>query len=398
MIGDKGSYAVGDELDVRVIKLVPQGLGLGFAERLTVFVPLAAAGDVVRVRIDRLQKRTAFAKIIEVLEPSPQRVEPRCPHFGICGGCDLQHITYEAQLGAKSYIVSDCLLRIGRIDTAGEIKIVPNPQPYGYRGRARWHADRVRRTIGYYGHGSHDVVDIETCPILMPDLLDAFIKLRHEIDWDTMWSERLEIDAVCGDNRGVSIVSSEQTEPIDEVTVTTSDTEYTFSARAFFQGSLTLLKELLDAALDGVSGSNALDLYSGVGLFTLPIARHFAHVTGVEGNAYAVEFARKNAKKAGLDNINFVARGVRDHLATLAKENIDFVLLDPPRSGTEKSVIAEIARLGPREICYVSCEPSILARDLRSLLDAGYLLDKVLAFDMFPQTHHVETVARLRRS
>ena len=138
---EKTTYASGDLLDLKIEKIVPRGFGLAFAEGLTVFVPLAVAGDSVRVKIDQIKKRTAFADIVEVLEPSPNRIKAPCPHFGVCGGCDFQQMNYESQLQAKIDIIRDCLKRIGKIELEN-LGIEPSPQQFKYRSRARWHADR----------------------------------------------------------------------------------------------------------------------------------------------------------------------------------------------------------------------------------------------------------------
>lgn len=389
-------YSVGDELQVRIEKIVPRGLGLAFAERLTIFVPLAAAGDQVRVKINELKKRTAFAEIVEVLEPSPDRVTPPCQYFGICGGCDFQQLSYEAQLAAKVAIIRDCLQRIGKVEFEGEIRIIPSPQPLGYRSRAKWHADRDGKKFGYYGRYSHDVADVETCPILTPTLQNELTRLRSSLEWDTMWNDRLEIEAASGDGEQVSVYSAELLEQTAEISFTAHEEKYSFSARSFFQGNQLLIGELIDAALGSSNGDKALDLYCGVGLFALPMARRFAQVIGVEGNSDAVGFARKNARAAGLENVNFVARSVGEYLESHELKDTDFLLLDPPRSGTEKHAIRDIARLRPKQIAYISCEPSILARDLAVLTAAGYTIDSITALDLFPQTHHVETVVRLK--
>ena len=151
----------GKILDVRIEKIVPNGYGLGFAEGLTVFVSLAAPGDRVRVKLNQIKGRTAFAEIVEILEPSPERVAPPCVYFGRCGGCDFQQMDYAAQLRAKTAIVRDSLTRIGKINYPGEIEIVGSPRPFGYRSRAQWHLDTRRRRIGYFRRTSHDIIDSE---------------------------------------------------------------------------------------------------------------------------------------------------------------------------------------------------------------------------------------------
>lgn len=389
-------YTKGDVLDVTIEKIVPRGLGLAFAENLTVLVPLAAPGDELRVAIRELKKRTAFADIVSVTRSGPRRVAPECELYGKCGGCDMQHMDYRAQLDAKKGFVRDCLQRIGKIEFDGEIEMIPSPQPFEYRSRARWHIDRQRRTLGFYARESHDVIDVPHCPILSPGLQSSLEYLRENMNWDIIWSDKAAIEAASGEDGRVSIHSSEADEPAAELSFTVAGETYAFSAEAFFQANKFLIAELVDAAVSDSTGDKAIDLYSGVGLFTLPLARRFAAVTAVEDNPESAIIAQKNIDNARLENVKLVARSVEQFLRENETTNIDFLLLDPPRAGTAKSVISAIANLKPAVISYVSCEPSILARDLRVFVDAGYKIDSITALDMFPQTHHVEAVVRLR--
>lgn len=376
-------------------KIVPRGLGLAFAENLTVLVPLAAPGDELRVAIREIKKRTAFADIVAVTRAGPRRVAPPCELYGKCGGCDMQHMDYKAQLDAKKGFVRDCLLRIGKIEFDGEIRMVPCPQPFEYRSRARWHVDRQRRTLGFYARESHDVIDVAHCPILTPGLQSSLEYLRESTNWESIWSDNATLEVASGEAGRVSIWSSEDGEPAVELSFTVAGETYRFSAETFFQANKLLIDELIAAAVDNVRGETAIDLYSGVGLFTLPLARRFTRVTAVEDDPESALLAKKNIDDARLENVNLVAGGVERFLRENTSTNIDLVLLDPPRSGTARNVIAAIAELRPAAISYVSCEPSILARDLRNLVDAGYEIISITALDMFPQTHHIETVVRL---
>ncbi len=394
---EKTKYAPGDTLDLKIEKIVPRGFGLAFAEGLTVFVPLAVAGDSVRVKIDQIKKRTAFADIVEVLEASPNRIQPPCPHFGVCGGCDFQQMNYESQLRAKLDIIRDCLKRIGKIDFDG-LGIEPSPMEFEYRSRARWHADRDERVIGYYAADSHEIVNVATCPILVPQLEDTLISLQKNTKWKDVMAGRTDIDASVADRGEVSIYSPDLVEPTVDITYTHDGVEYAFSARSFFQGNQFMISKLVETALNGASGETALDLYCGVGLFALPMAKKFSHVIGVEENPEAVKFAKQNKARAGLSNVEFKRVRVREFLAGHQLDRTDFVLIDPPRAGADLGTIERIAEMRPKQIAYVSCEPSILARDLRILLDRGYRIDNITALDLFPQTHHVETVARLSLS
>lgn len=388
-------YQIGDEIEVEIQKIVPRGFGLGFAEGLTVMVPLAASGDRLRVRIADLKKRVAFAEIVEVVTPGPNRIEPPCPYFGTCGGCDFQQLNYPAQLAAKVAIIDDCLRRIGKIEPANEINVMASPAEFGYRSRARWHLDRERGAIGYYARNSHDVVDVAACPILTPELEGELTKLREDIRWEDIWADQAEIEAASGDGGEVSRFSNDTAHASRDLTFSSGGFDYKFSSETFFQANKLLIPSLIDAAIGELNGDTAFDLYAGVGLFTLPLASKFVAVTAVEGNPKSVRYAKQNVANAGLNNVKIINDGVAGFLNGNSKRRVDLVLLDPPRSGPEPQTINRIAALRPAQISYVSCEPSILARDLRTLIDAGYRIDKITAVDLFPQTHHVETVVRL---
>lgn len=390
-------YKVGERLDIKIEKVVPGGYGLGFAEKLTVLVPLAAVGDHLRVQITYLKKRLAFAEIVDVAEPSNLRIEPPCPYFGTCGGCDFQQMSYPAQLVAKVAMIRDSLQRIGKIDYSDDIAVIASPHDFGYRSRARFHLDPESNAIGFFARDSHNVIDITHCPILTPGMQSTLEYLRENVDWLMIGPEGAEVEAV-SDGEHVSIFSRELIEPNTEISVEAAGERYAFTAETFFQANRFLIDALVEAAIGGATGKTALDLYCGVGLFALPLGRRFERVIGVEGNPTSIAFAKQNAARAELENVSFVSTGVGEFLEGHDLANTDFVLLDPPRSGPEKYTVASIARIKPAEISYVSCDPAILARDLRELLDAGYVIQKITAIDLFPQTHHVETVVRLKLS
>ena len=389
------NYKTGDVIEVRVEKIVPRGFGLAFAENLTVLIPLSVPGDILRVRIREIKKQMAFAEIVEVRQRGLTRIEPPCEYFGTCGGCDFQQMNYAAQLAAKAGILRDCLHRIGKIEYEAEIPIIPSPQEFTYRSRARWHIDRDQKTIGYFRRDSHEVIDINSCPILTPGLQSTLEYARESMNWETLWSDRAEMEAATGDDGGVSIYSADMAEPTTDLSFAINGDKYVFSAQSFFQANKFLVPDLIEAAVAGARGDTAFDLYSGVGLFTIPLAKRFANVVAVEENAVAVDFAKKNIAGARLTNVRLVGSSVGRFLSENQKKRLDFILIDPPRSGTEKQTIPAIAKLKPANISYVSCEPSILARDLRVFMDAGYAIEKITALDLFPQTHHVETVVRL---
>lgn len=381
-------------LEVKIEKIVPGGFGLGFADGLTVFVALAAPDDFLKVRVREKKGKVVFAEIVEILRASPERRTPPCVYFGRCGGCDFQQLDYGAQLRAKVAIVRDCLQRIGKINYEKEIPIAAGPDELHYRARAQWHVDARKRKIGYFRRHSHDVIDVETCPILAPPLQKTLSEFRENLNWEDFWSEKAEIETAT-DGTNVSVFSSEIIAPTDEIAFAAGGENYLFDARSFFQGNRFLVEDLVRLAIDGAEGANALDLFCGVGLFTLPLARRFEKVFGVEASAEAIEFARKNSENARLGNVEFFAEAVGEFLSETDLPTIDFVLLDPPRAGAESAAIdALLEKIRPARISYVSCDPATLARDLKRLTDS-YDIESIAAVDLFPQTHHVETVVRL---
>ncbi|MDI1240424.1 MAG: class I SAM-dependent RNA methyltransferase [bacterium] len=382
-------------LEVSIERIVPRGFGIAHADGMTIFVALAAPGDRVKIEIDGRKGLVAFAEIVEIVEGGPNRITPPCPYFGTCGGCDFQQMSYPEQLASKVEIIRDCLRRIAKIDYAGEIAIIASPKEFEYRSRAQWHLDPNTRGIGYYKRNSRDLVDIERCPKLVPGLNETLERVREELPWENVWSEKAYIEAASGDD-GVSINSPRLIEP-QEISFSAAGEGFKYSADVFFQGNQFLIPQLIEAAVSGAEGNLALDLYCGVGLFSLPMARKFTNVIGIEENPGAIKYAKRNATDNGHTNVKFRAESVRRYLSTDPPANVDFVLLDPPRAGTEKETMTNLIALGARQISYVACEPSVLARDLKRFNEAGYKLDSVTAVDLFPQTHHVETVARLSR-
>ena len=384
------------DFEVEVERILPGGVGLAHAGGKTVFVSLAAPGDRVRVRIDRQQGELLFASIVEIITPSPERVEPPCPYFGRCGGCDFQQLTYEAQLAAKAGIIRDCLHRIARLENIPEIVVTPSPNNWRYRMRATWQIDQEIRAIGYYERGSRRVCDVVDCAVLKPELQETLERVRAT-GWREFPRDLKHLDGVVGEN-GVSLSPSFAEFQTSELTLTVRGEVYQYNADAFFQINPSLLGSLVENAIGDASGGTVLDLYCGVGLFTLPLARQFQKVIGVEANATATRFARRNLQLAGLRNANVITATVTDWFRSRPAGPVDFVLLDPPRAGAESAVIKGILNLQPRAISYVSCDPATLARDLRKLIGGGHVIESIAGFDLFPQTHHVETVVRLARS
>jgi len=396
----------GDCLEVTVERILPGGLGLAHAEGRTLFVALSAPGDHLRVQIERVKGTVAFASIREIIEASKVRIEPPCPYFGSCGGCDFQQMDYEAQLAAKVDIIKDCLRRIGRIEKPPEFQIVAAPNQWHYRSRAQWQYDSARRRLGYFESGSRRVCDVAECAVLVPALQTELEQMRERMIAGAIADDVRHFRAIAGDD-DVSILDDKGRNPTVRTSATAAITisrtiigeTYELDAENFFQTNADLLPQLIDTVLDDNSGHTAIELYCGVGLFTLPLARRFETVIGVEGDNLASRFAQRNVRNVNLSNVKIENEDVGNWLAGNEQNpefaSLDFLVLDPPRTGAESRVVAGIISLRPKKICYVSCDPATLARDLKKLMAGGYTIERIKAFDMFPQTHHVETVVQL---
>ncbi|MBL8129635.1 MAG: class I SAM-dependent RNA methyltransferase [Chloroflexia bacterium] len=396
----------GDVTETTIERIVPGGLGLGYGGGRTLFVSRAAVGDVLKVRIDRDQGRVAHASIVEVITPGPDRIEPPFPRLADCGA-DFEHLTYAAQLAAKQAMIADCMRRIAGIELLETIPITPSPEQWHYRVRAEWRHDPQAEVLGYLRHGSHDIVDLPDDPFVLPQLNEVYQDLHRRLTHGEFPSQETEIRGAAGDD-GISLAPPLTGETPEVVTLEVAGETYAFDAECFFQVNLGVLDLLVDEALkyapqpgDLLSPATrkALDLYCGVGLFTLPLARRFEQVIGVEAQPRAAAFAAQNADSARLDNVRIETISVERWLehAYRTHGRAPFVLLDPPRTGLPAPAMHGLLRLRPQRISYVSCDPATLARDIKTLLGSGYELLDLMAIDMFPQTHHVETVAHLER-
>ena len=384
-------------MEIQIERILPGGVGLAHAAGKTLLVSLAAPGDHLRVQVEREQGNVLFASVVEVLTPSPVRVEPPCPYFGRCGGCDFQQLTYEAQLAAKADIIADCLHRIARVDPVPPITVHPSPNNWRYRVRATWQIDKEKREIGYYERGSRRVCDVEYCAVLMPELQQTLERVRST-EWAEFPPDLKHLDAVAGENN-VSLSPAFAEFETNELSLRVGNEVYQYNADSFFQINPALLPEMVEFALsEAAGGDTAVDLYCGVGLFTVPLSRRFANVVAVEANPVATRFARRNL--ANLTNARVLTATVADWMRAHSRSmsDVDFILLDPPRAGAESVVVKGMLDLRPQRISYVSCDPATLARDLKKLISGGYTIDSIAGFDLFPQTHHVETVVLLRRS
>ena len=405
LVNGHSPVVVGDTYEVAIEKLVYGGDGFAHIGSQAVFVPFAAVGDRLLLRITGVERNYARGVIEEILEPSPDRRTPPCERFGDCGGCQLQHLSYAAQLETKVAFVRESLRRIGNIDWNGEI-VIRSAEESGYRSRAELKVARDsfgRARIGYYRPASQDVCEVEKCLILMPTANRELQRLYAEpslIPNDatrilvTVGDEEVIVTPATGENG-----KAEAVDALGTAYQRICGVNYGFGVKSFFQGNRLLVEELVRTAIADAGGKLAIDLYAGVGLFSLQLAKSFDQVCAVEGSRPAANHGIENARANGVANVRYEAISVEAWLKYKSVEMPcpDFVLLDPPRAGAGAQVIERLAAMSAPQIAYVSCDPATLARDLRLLLNYGYQIESITALDMFPQTFHVETVVRLKK-
>ena len=473
---------------VTIEKLIYGGEGLAHDSGSAVFVPFVLPGEKVDASSTERKKKFVRAKLDRVVEPSRERIPAPCPHFGVCGGCDYQHIPTEGQLEYKIEILRETLRRLGRVDWTGEIKAHASP-PWNYRNRAQWKVrpaasgsngdanapdggarpgslggrsfssakNNVRETrsargdvsasspsadaqasqlgIGYFRANSTALCPVTECAILSPLLENTLKALRaatergefpktlREIEGFVNASdEKLLLTATFSGfpSRAAELVEKFRAiapqiesllffDPTRErmelfgpgfIEYETLGTKYRVGHFSFFQVNRFLVEDLAqevtrgDEAAEPERGRLALDLFAGVGLFAVPLAKRFERVIAVESNPAAARDLEGNVRGAGAIEVR--ANDVEKFLER-CKEKPELVVLDPPRAGMEPTALRSLIRMRPERITYVSCEPPTLARDLAALREGGYEVADVQLFDLFPQTFHMETVVRLRR-
>jgi 23S rRNA (uracil1939-C5)-methyltransferase len=374
------------------------GEGLARLDGRVILAPFVLPGETARIET----REDVHAGLVEVLTPAPERITPPCPLFTHCGGCQYQHAPYDFQVARKVEILREQLRRVGKIDYQGEIETVTGPA-FGYRNRAQFHIADGR--IGYLAARSHELVPVTgECPVSSPRLNQALAMIRERLH-DPRFPKFVHSIEIFTNETDVQINALEADRPVARsfyewcgstvaIEYATSLGTFRVSPRSFFQVNRFLIETLAERALGDVAGAAALDLYAGVGLFALPMARRFETVTAVESASSAARDLEVNAERAGL-KIRTELNRTEDYLAKLAQPP-DFVLADPPRAGLGKTVVAHLNRLAPARLTIVSCDPATLARDLATL--RGYTIDRLILVDLFPQTYHLETIAQLRRA
>ena len=392
-----------DEIEVRIEKLVEGGDGLARFENIPIFVPRSAPGDRLRVRVCERRSGYGRAEIVEILSPGEGRRDPPCPHFERCGGCDLQHLEEDLQLRYKVEAVRETLLRIGGIEAPPKVTVVPG-RPWGYRLRTQLHLATGDQglEVGYFARKSHDLVAVERCPVLVPELEGALEGLPQRL---SEVSHR-RIDLTAGDEAQWTVSPPVDDLPQGEVETRVGDLVYAYDARCFFQAHRQLVPALIEHAVgpgviagdgnagDGSAASDtAFDLYAGVGLFSLPLAKCYRRVVAVEWDRVASRYAIRNARRNHLANIEVEHRAVDSWIHRLPPKAAR-VLVDPPRRGLTQDIRRTLLARRPRRLTYVSCQVATLARDLGQMR-SGFRIESLTLLDMLPQTGYIEAVVQL---
>lgn len=446
----------GETVELEIHGLGHSGEGVGRYQGFTLFVPGAVPGDRVAARVHEVKRSFARAAVVRVLNPSPHRVQPPCPVFGECGGCQLQHITYTEQLRLKRQQVEDAIVRVGKLEGVTVHPTLGMDNPWRYRNKAQMPIGMAggRVIAGFFAPGTHRIIDIQECAIQHPlgNLVIAEIKRLAEQYRVQVYDERSHrgvlrhvlvrvgrgsgeamavlvtngprlpygdaiarqlMEAVPGlvsvhqniNPHRTNVILGDQTRLLagqESITDHIGDLTFAISPRSFFQVNPAQTEVLYGKALEyaGLTGSElVIDAYCGIGTISLFLARGARRVVGIEVIPEAVADARQNAERNGINNAEFLLGDAAEAMPELYREGLrpDVVVVDPPRKGCDPPVLEAFAAMQPRRIVYVSCNPATLARDLGLLSALGYRTQEVQPVDMFPHTAHVECCSLLVR-
>lgn len=378
----------------------------------TIFVPFALPGETARVEV--LEEKQGFARgrLAELLSPAPERIQPRCPHFGDCGGCHYQMMPYPKQLETKHTVLRDQFARLGGIADPPVAECIPSPVEWNYRNAVQFHLDREGKP-GYQAASSHRMVPIRECHLPEPAINEIWPLLEFD---PQPGLERIQLRAGRGGDvllmletgtgeapeveisLPISVVSQSEGEAVtlageDHLMLEVKDLNFLVSADSFFQVNLPQAERMLDWLLEALAlqgTETVMDLYCGVGLFSRFLAPLAGRVIGVEVNISACEDYAENLDE--YDNVELYIGAAGSILPSLNLK-ADIIVADPPRAGIEKKAMESILKMKPGRIAYISCDPATLARDAKALLAEGYLLRSVQPIDMFPQTYHIESLS-----
>jgi 23S rRNA (uracil1939-C5)-methyltransferase len=401
------------------------GAVLAHGEGRPILVYYALPGELVEVAARGRRGGVGYGWATKVLEPSPERVEAPCPHFGECGGCHWQHAAYPTQLALKRRVVEDAWRRAG-LRLPPDTPVLGMEQPWRYRIRGEFEASyrgEAGFELGFHRLRSHSVLPVRTCPIHDERIERAMLAFRQAVRElrlprlqsllltveprgnGLLWRTRYRGRAPAGADAALAERAGELLPDLilldESMGLEFWDLVFRVRSDTFVQTNYRQMLVLYAVALDMLSpGADdaVLDLFAGIGTLSLAAARRAGSVTAVEENPVAVQLSRLNARINGISNFRTLPGRVETALGQLRMGEHGSAILDPPRAGCEPAAIAELLRLGPGRLVYVSCEPSTLARDVALLVRGGYRVRRAAVVDMFPQTYHVESVVLLERS
>ncbi|HEY6987807.1 MAG TPA: class I SAM-dependent RNA methyltransferase [Bryobacteraceae bacterium] len=392
---------------VEIEKLVYGGEGLARMNGQVVLAPYVLPGEKVSIDTNRVKNGLLRGTMPEVITAAAERIVPRCEYFADCGGCHLQHAGYEFQLAQKRGILLETLQRIGGIRHEDDVAVISG-DPWFYRNRIQLHFERGKS--GFHRAGSHEVRPIDRCYIASPLLVEAIAKLQPAATRPE-WPRFLRSLELFTNESELQVNVVDSTRPVaarffdwlktllpsfvmGAIEYHVGAGNYRISRGSFFQINRFLIEALVDEAVLESAGEHAIDLYAGVGLFSVPLARRFLRVDAVERGGPGFRDLEWNAAQNGVPNLQAKRTAAEDFLREIEKAP-DFILADPPRAGLGKETASQLLRLKPPRLTIVSCDAATLARDLRTLLAGGYTVKRLALIDLFPQTYHFETVAHL---
>ncbi len=423
-------------MELKIQKLVYGGKGIGRFENKVCFVPFVLTNEVVEIKVVKEKKKFCEGIPVKIIEASKYRIKPECKYFGICGGCDYQHTSYENQLKIKKEVFKELAKRIGKIEIE-DVEIIQSQKQFFYRNRVQFKIKGSK--IGFFKKSSNEIVDIDRCILLKENLADLPPKIKNilenmkfqpeeihffsnsknqvlikfifpkrikEFPLDTSRIKKyLKIDVA-----GVGLYKknkkglSERFKLFgkDYVVENVKNYKYRISMDSFFQVNISQaenLVKLVENELKGKMYKKIVDLYCGVGLLTFPASKFCKECIGIEINKKAVKDAEFNKKLNKISNVRFYNLDIKNSFNLIKKEKVEVLIVDPPRTGIEKGFFEEINRMEElKKIIYISCNPSTLSRDLNYFKEKGFSLSYIKLVDMFPQTYHIESFSVLEKS
>lgn len=403
-----------DTYEVKIIRLNNEGLGVALVDKFVVFVKNALVNEIVKIKITEVNDNYAKADVINYIETSSNRVIPSCPFYEKCGGCNLMHMNYESQISFKKDKVKSIFKKISNIDI--DIKDIIYDKEYNYRNKVTLKVKNDK--IGLYREKTNDIINVDKCLLLDNKINDELIKLElfvHRYKNNNI-SEimirvindkiMLSLDTINKEVRDSFINNFDHVESIyinnklvygnEFLKETINGLEFNISPKSFFQVNKNIMTKMYDKAISYIKGGTTLDLYSGTGTLSMLASKTSDEVIGIEVVKDAVKDANNNIELNNIKNVSFICDKVENKIDELRNKIIDNIIMDPPRSGSDKKSLNSILEIEPKQIIYISCNPVTLARDYNTLKEK-YNIKEITLFDMFPNTYHIESLMVLER-